>query len=283
MPMLFNLTRPLAFIDLETTGTDKVKDRITEIAIIKMFPNGIRRTFASLVNPGRLLSDELVELTGITNEQLAAAPVFGVIAKEVHDILYGCDIAGFGAEDFDTPLLWEELYREGIEWDVADVKVVDGLNIFRKKESRNLTAAVRFYLDEDHSGAHRAMADTAATFDVMHAQLERYPELPRTVPELAAETAYAGRRVDLAGKLATNDQGVIVFTFGKNKGAPFKDNINYAQWMLREDTFSLQTKMVIRKLMGSPFDIRAPAHDAPAQPLRPHSTPTEREDLTLPL
>lgn len=282
--MILDLKRPLTFIDLETTGTDKAKDRITEIAIVKVFTNGVRRTFSSLVNPGRLLSDELVELTGITNEELAKAPVFGQIAKEVHDLISDSDIAGYGVEDFDVPILWEELSREGETWNMDGVAIVDAMGIFKKKESRSLSAAMRFYLNTEMQGAHRAKADTEAAREVLDAQLERYPDLPRTVPELAAESNYHGSRVDLAGRMVKNAEGVVVFTFGKFKDKPFHENVDYAKWMLREE-FPRNTKMWIRSLMGNPFEIKAPtAPEVQAtMDLRPNSMPTEREDLTLPI
>lgn len=249
--MSLTLLRPLAFIDLETTGTSVSKDRITEVAIVKLHTDGRRETFDSLVNPGIPVSDEIAELTGITNEMLAAAPTMSVVGPKVITMIDGCDIAGFGAEDFDVPLLWEELFRQGIQWDLRGVRVVDAMVIFRKMERRDLKAAVRFYLSREHEGAHRAMADVEATADVLAAQLERYPDLPRRVPELA-DAMSDSKRIDLAGRFVLNAQGVPVFAFGKHEGQPVASQMGYLKWMVGAD-FSQQTKIVAQDFLAEPF------------------------------
>lgn len=247
--MELKLTRPLVFLDLEATGKDPAVDKITEVAIVKLHTDGRREAFQSLVNPGRLLSDEIVELTGIRNEDLMLAPVFGSIAKDVHSMIDGCDLAGFGVEAFDTVLLWEELYREGIEWSLDGVRTIDSLNIYKNRERRNLAAARMFYAGKSHEGAHRAMADVQASMDVLEGQLAKYPDLPRDIDGLTEEGTYRKNRVDLAGKIELNAEGVPVFTFGAHQGKPVKSRIDYAQWMIREK-FAGNTKMHLRRIIG---------------------------------
>lgn len=244
------LSKPIVFLDLETTGVNIATDRITEVAAILCDENlkEIKR-FHSLVNPGKLIPKEVEDLTGITNDRVKDAPPFSEIASALYRFLDGHDIGGFGCINFDVPLLWEEFHRATIDWDLTDVSVIDAGNIFKKKEERTLSAAVRFYLGHDHEGAHSAMADTEATLGVFVEQAKRY-QLASDSKELAQLSAF-DRRVDLSGKIILNDSGTPVYGFGKVRGVPVAQDHGFAWWMLGKD-FPAQTKAVIRRLIGIP-------------------------------
>lgn len=244
---MLQITRPIVFLDLETTGVDPAVDRITEIGCVKVSPEGPNFVYESLVNPGRPLSEEVEVLTGITTSMLIGAPTFKSVAEDLHKFLEGCDLGGFGITNFDVPLLWEEFWRAGIEWNLEGVRIVDAGTIFKKREPRTLTAAMRFYCQEFHEGAHRAVADAKAAMKVLGAQA-REEGSGTEIEELAKESAF-DRRVDLAGKIVLNANDTPVYNFGdKTKGVPVADDLGFARWMISKN-FPENTKMVLRRIM----------------------------------
>lgn len=251
---MLNLTRPLVVLDLETTGVDLARDRITEVAAVKLTPRPgetsyTQTEFATLVNPGRAVPDEVQTLTGITNEMLVGKPTFRQIAPELLAFLQGCDLGGFGVLGFDLPLLWEEFFRAGLTLDLEGVQVLDAGNVFKKKHERTLAAAVKFYLLREHEGAHRAAADADAATAVLLRQAELYPEL-REAGAMAEYSAF-GRRLDLAGHVVLNDAGVPVYNLGKAKGVALAVDPGFGRWMLRQE-FPEHTKQVLRRLLPGP-------------------------------
>lgn len=233
------LQRPLAVFDLETTGTDPAKDKIVEIALVRVDPGGGRTTITRRVNPGRPIPAEATAVHGIRDEDVAAAPEFRQIARELIDALADSDLAGFNVRRFDVPLLDRELRDAGFDLALAQRRIVDAMTIFHKKEPRDLSAAVRFFLGRDHAGAHGAESDAAASLSVLEAQLARYPDLPRTV---AALDAYCfpvpAGAVDRGGKFVLKE-GEVIFAFGRQKGRALSEvarvQRDYLEWILKQD------------------------------------------------
>lgn len=247
--------RSLVMLDLETTSAQIDHARIIEVAAIKIYPDGRREAFETLVNPGFEIDPEIEELTGITNEELSEAMDFAHYADELLAFLHGSIISGFNVRNFDAPILWEEFHRAGRRWPVAQEHILDVMEIFHKAEPRSLTGAVRFYLGKDHEGAHRAAADAEATLEVLEAMLKKYQSLPQDVPDLIAETR-RDNRIDMAGKIAYNAEGVACFNFGKHgpeggkTPAPCTSQRHYLRWMLDQGTFPANTLDVVRQLLG---------------------------------
>ena len=234
----------VVFADLESTGTDVVKDRITQIGLHR---DG--EEYIQLVNPGIPIPAEVVEKVGITDAMVKDAPAFREVVDAVLAFLGTYDVAGYNLWSFDLPLLAEECGRAGrvLEW--RNRNVIDAGNLFKIKEPRTLEAAMMFYRGEKHVGAHDALADARATRRVLEAQLLRYADLSAiSAKELAALTQFEPR-VDLAGKLTLNKEGVIVYNFGPKKGVPVLEERSLAGWMLDRD-FPSDTKAVLRKLLG---------------------------------
>ncbi len=245
-----NLKRPIVFFDIESTGTDVATDRIISIALIKQDEHNQRTTMEVLVNPGVPIKPEASATNGFTDEKVRNLEPFKVCAAKVQAFVAGCDIGGYNLRNFDVPLLWEEFHRCGINWELAGVAIVDVANIFRKKEERTLTAAVKFYLGREMENAHDAMADIEATADVLVGQMIHYRDLDKLdMQELAAYSAMDDR-VDLAGKIVKDASGEAVYNFGKDKGKSVRVNPGFGRWMLDKD-FSENTKQVVRKLIGS--------------------------------
>jgi len=176
--MQLKLTRPIAFFDLETTGTNVVKDRIVEISIYKVLPGGGTESMTKLINPGIPIPPEVTEIHGITNLDVANAPTFEQIANQLNDFLHNCDLAGYNSNKFDIPMLIEEFLRCGINFDIKKRRLVDVQNIFHKMEPRTLRAAYKFYCGKNLVDAHSAEADTKATYEVLLSQIERYEGVP---------------------------------------------------------------------------------------------------------
>jgi DNA polymerase III subunit epsilon len=251
------MSKPIIFFDLEATGVDVAKDRIVSIAFQKFNRLGgaLLSEFYQIVNPGVLMSDEVVAIHGITNEEAAKYPPFSQFAGEIFAAFHNCDLAGFNHTNFDIPMLWEEFNRCGLEWNLGGVNFIDVGNIFKKKEERTLSAAVRFYCGKEHVGAHSALADVRATAEVLNAQLARYPDLAaiefmhdNPMDELARFCRFEDR-LDLAGKIIRDKDGDPAYSFGqKTKGVKVRDDIGFAHWMLGKD-FSTQTKMVLREII----------------------------------
>lgn len=248
--MQLNLTRPIIFFDLETTGTSVTGDRIVEISIIKLFPDGHTEEKTRRINPERHIPEASTAVHHITDEDVKDAPTFRQIAKSLHDLFDGCDIAGFNSNKFDVPLLIEEFGRAGMSFDVASRNFIDVQGIFHKMEQRTLVAAYRFYCGKELNDAHSASADTRATYEVLLSQLDRYPELKNDVKYLS-EFSSGGKNVDLAGRMVYDDNHEPIFNFGKNKGRKVKEVVRhepgFIQWIMQGD-FPKETKDQLRRL-----------------------------------
>lgn len=248
--MQLNLKNPIVFFDLETTGVDTSRDRIVEISTVKVFPNGDKEVKTRRLNPEMHIPEEATAVHGITDEDVANEPPFRAIAKSLAAYLEGCDFGGFNSNKFDVPVLMEEFLRAGVNVDFKNRKFIDVQNIFHKMEQRTLEAAYRFYCDKTLENAHSAEADTMATYEVLMAQLDRYPELQNDVSYLADFSA-RGQSADYAGRILYDDKGVEVFGFGKYKGRSvaevFREESSYYSWMMNGD-FPLYTKKVITEI-----------------------------------
>jgi DNA polymerase-3 subunit epsilon len=244
------LSKPIVFFDLETTGVNIATDKIVEIAILKVFPNGNKESKTWLVNPEMEIPKESSEIHGITNEQVATEPTFKELAQKVNEMVAGCDLAGFNSNRFDIPLLAEELMRAGIDFDMKNRKAIDVQVIFHKKEQRTLGAGYQFYCGKELEGAHGAEADTNATYEILLAQLDKYPDLENSVDALS-EFSTHGERADFAGFILMNDEKQEIFSFGKYKGRTveevFIENPGYNNWIQNAD-FPLYTKKVLREI-----------------------------------
>jgi DNA polymerase-3 subunit epsilon len=245
--MELKLNRPICFFDLETTGTDITKDRIVEIAIIKVYPNGNKESKTWLVNPTIPIPYQATAIHGISNEKVANEPTFNELAPQVHNMIKDSDLAGFNSDRFDIPLLAEELLRAEVDFDMKNRVSVDIQTIFHKKEERTLSAAFKFYCGGSLVNAHSAEADTNATYEILKAQLDRYPDLENDMKSLSEFTTRK-KSVDFAGFIAFNEEGQEVFTFGKHKGALVEDVFDkepgYFGWIQNAD-FPLYTKKVL--------------------------------------
>lgn len=249
--MELNLTKPIIFFDLETTGVNFQDDRIVEISYIKVNPNGTEESKTIRVNPGRHIPEEATAVHHITDADVANERPFKDIARELSKTFKGCDIGGFNSNKFDLPLLQEEFIRAGVEdFDPSRCRLIDVQTIFHKMEQRTLVAAYKFYCGKDLTAAHSADADTRATYEVLKAQLDRYPELKNDISFLA-DFSTQRKGVDLAGRIVYDDKGREVFNFGKHKGKTvdevFATDPNYCAWMQQGD-FSADTKRTVMRL-----------------------------------
>lgn len=249
--MELNLKNPLIFFDLETTGTDTVRDRIVEISYLKIHPNGKEESKTKRLNPEMPIPPGASAIHGIYDEDVKDAPTFKQIAKSLADQMEGCDLAGFNSSRFDIPLLVEEFLRAGVDIDFSKRKMIDVQIIFHKKEQRTLEAAYKFYCDKNLDNAHSAEADTRATYEVLKAQLDRYPDLKNDMSKLSEEFSFFNNNVDLAGRIILDENGVEVFNFGKHKGKSvvevLKKEPSFYAWMMDAD-FPLNTKQVLTKI-----------------------------------
>lgn len=248
--MELKLKKPIIFFDLETTGLNITQDRIIEMSIIKIMPNGeeIERTLR--FNPEMPIPAEATAVHHITNEDVANCRTFKMVAKELAKSFEGCDIAGFNSSRFDIPMLDQEFQRAGVKFDFTKPRFIDVQTIFHKKEQRNLVAAYKFYCDKDLTEAHSASADTRATYEVLKAQLDRYEDLPNDM-EALAEFSCQNRNVDLAGRVIYNDQKQEVINFGKYKGRLVSEVLaqdpGYYGWIIQGD-FPQNTKDVFTNI-----------------------------------
>ena len=245
--MQLKLNTPIVFFDLETTGINVSADRIVELSYLKVFPNGNEESKTMRINPERPIPPESTAVHGITDADVENCPTFKEVARTLAKEIEGCDIAGYNSNRFDVPLLVEEFLRAGVNIDLSRRKFIDVQTIFHKMEQRTLSAAYKFYCDAELEGAHSADADTRATYEVLKAQLDRYPELRNDVSFLSEYSSH-NRNVDFAGRIVYNEKGEEVFNFGKYKGRivseVFKTDIGYYGWMMQGD-FTLNTKNVI--------------------------------------
>lgn len=244
--MKLNLTKPIIFFDLETTGIDIVKDRIVEISVLKVCPNGDEISKTRRINPGMPIPAEASAVHGIYDKDVENEPHFKDIAKSMATFFEGCDLAGYNSDRFDIPMLAEEFLRAGVSIDLKRAKSVDVQTIFHKMEQRTLSAAYRFYCDADLEGAHSAEADTNATYSILKSQLDRYSELENSV-DFLSEYTKRDNNADFAGRIVYNKDGVEVFSFGKHKGKSvsdvFKSEPSYYAWIMNGD-FPEYTKKV---------------------------------------
>ncbi|HMK17816.1 MAG TPA: 3'-5' exonuclease [Chitinophagaceae bacterium] len=246
---MLQLTKPLAFIDLETTGVNLATDRIIEIAIVKVLPDGKRSVKRKLINPGMPIPKQSSDVHGITDKMVKDAPAFKEVAHELKQMLDGCDIGGYNSNRFDIPLLVEEFLRADVDFDMKGRRLLDVQNIFHKMEQRTLSAAYKFYCNKNLDGAHSAEVDASATHEILIAQLERYPDLGTSIDsvlKLIGEEAI----VDFARRFIM-ENGVEIFNFGKYKGKAVADVLRnepqYYDWMMKGD-FPQYTKQKLTEI-----------------------------------
>lgn len=246
---MLQLTKPLAFIDLETTGINLGSDRIVEIAIVKILPDGNRSVKRKLINPEMPIPRISSDVHGITDEMVKTAPPFKQVAHELKQFMDSCDMAGYNSNRFDIPLLVEEFLRAGVEFDMKGRKLVDVQKIFHQMEQRTLSAAYKFYCNKALDGAHSAEIDASATAEILTAQLQRYPALGNTIESILKATGEE-QIVDFARRFIM-DNGIEVFNFGKHKGRPVADVLKaepqYYDWMMKGD-FPQHTKQKLTEI-----------------------------------
>jgi len=262
--MELNLTRPIVFFDLETTGINIATDKIVEISILKVFPNGNKESKTWLVNPEIEIPQAAIDVHGITNEKVVTEPTFKELASKVNEMIADADLAGFNSNRFDIPLLAEELMRVGIDFDMNHRKAIDVQVIFHKKEQRTLSAGYQFYCGKVLEGAHGAEADTNATYEILLAQLDKYDDIENSVDALSDFSTH-GVRADFAGFILMNEEDQEIFSFGKYKGRTveevFNENPGYHNWIQNAD-FPLYTKKVLREIKERMFEAKHTISDA---------------------
>lgn len=247
LKMELKLNKPICFFDLETTGIDIGKDRIVEISIFKVFPNGNKESKTWLVNPTIPIPPQTTAVHGITDEKVANEPTFNELAAQVYNMIKDSDLAGFNSDRFDIPLLAEEMLRAGVDFDMKNRVSVDVQTVFHKMEERTLSAAHKFYCGKTLENAHSAEADTMATYEILKAQLDRYPELENDMKSLSEFTTRK-KIADFAGMIAFDKDDEEIFTFGKHKGMKvdkvLETEPGYFSWIQNAD-FPLYTKKVL--------------------------------------
>ena len=254
--MELNLKKPIVFFDLETTGVDVANDRIVEISLHKVMPEGKEETKTLRINPEMPIPAQVTEIHGISDEDVKDEPTFNIVAKDVAKFIEGCDLAGYNSNKFDIPLLAEEFLRVGVDVDLKKHRFIDVQVIFHKMEQRTLSAAYKFYCKKDLDNAHSAEADTIATYEILKAQIDRYAELNNDVEELSKFSSH-NKNADFAGRIVFNDEEEEVFNFGKYKGQTVESVLEkdqgYFSWMLNSD-FPLYTKKVLTAIKLRKFN-----------------------------
>jgi DNA polymerase-3 subunit epsilon len=249
--MKLQLTRPIAFIDLETTGINISTDRIIEIAIVKISPDGTQQVKRKFINPQMPIPPGSTEIHGITDEMVKDAPTFKQVSNEIKQFLENCDMGGYNSNRFDVPMLIEEFLRVGIEFSIDGRKLVDVQKVFHMMEQRTLSAAYKFYCQKILEGAHSAEVDATATWEVLEAQVERYPQIGNTVESIVKFTG-EDDIVDFARRFI-KDKGIEIFNFGKHKGKPvtqvLKEEPQYYDWMMKGD-FAMNTKQKLTEILN---------------------------------
>ncbi len=251
--MNLHLTKPIAFFDLETTGLNISKDKIIEIAILKINPDQSEETFVQRLNPLIPISQESIEIHGITNDDLKDCPVFKDLAETIGEFIGDADLAGYNSNRFDIPFLLEELLNSGVDIDLEKRRFIDVQTIFHKMEQRTLEAAYKFYCDKQIENAHSAEADTRATYDVLKSQLDRYTDLQNDMDFLYEFTQQGkNRKVDFVGRLVVDETGEMYYNFGKHTGKSVKEiyqkEPGYHRWIMDND-FPLITKKSLSNYM----------------------------------
>ncbi|MEO8769051.1 MAG: 3'-5' exonuclease [Ferruginibacter sp.] len=249
---MLQLNRPIAFIDLETTGVSLSSDRIVEIAIIKVLPDNSRQVKRKLINPQIAIPKSSTDIHGITDEMVKDAPTFKQAGNEIKQYLENCDLGGYNSNRFDIPILMEEFLRAGMEVDLSNRRMIDVQHIFYTMEPRTLTAAYKFYCQKELINAHSAEADVEATIDVFLSQVDRYKNLGNSVDSILG-TIGEDKIVDYARRFCFDDKGVEVFNFGKFKGRAvtevLKSEPQYYDWMMKGD-FPLHTKQKLTEILN---------------------------------
>lgn len=249
--MKLNLKRPIIFFDLETTGLDIAKDRIVELCYIRVEPNGNEEARSMRINPEMHIPEVASSVHGITDDDVKDCPTFADVAPQLAATFEGCDLAGFNSNRFDLPLLAEEFMKAGVNIDLSHVQAIDVQNIYHKLEKRTLAAAYKFYCGRDLENAHSALADTQATYEVLQAQLDHYPNDLQNDVDFLAEFSRMNRNIDFAGRFVYDESGKELISFGKYKGKAIKDVLSrdpgYYSWIMQGD-FTLNTKQVLTKL-----------------------------------
>ncbi|MDD2983989.1 MAG: 3'-5' exonuclease [Crocinitomicaceae bacterium] len=278
--MKLKLERPLAIFDLEATGLNIAKDRIVEIAILKIHPDQTEETFSARVNPEMIIPQEVIEIHGITNEDIKDAPTFKDLVSKIEAFIGDADLGGYNSNKFDIPMLAEEMLRAGSTFNLTNRKFIDVQNIFHKMEQRTLSAAYMFYCNEDLNNAHSAQADTTATWEVLKAQLEKYPDLKGEINFLA-DFSKGGNfnNLDFAGRLGIDENGDAVYNFGKHKGKTVRqvhhEEPGYYGWFVSESTdFPKFTKMKLKEEMEkikAEAKQQKPAPDSRKSSIKPDS------------
>lgn len=249
--MNLNLSKPISFFDLETTGLNISKDKIIEIAILKVNPDQSESKLVKRINPGIEISIESLEIHGITDDDVKDCPSFKELAQEIFDFIGDSDLGGYNSNRFDIPFLLEEFLNNGFELDMTNRKFVDVQTIFHKMEQRTLGAAYKFYCDKEIENAHSAEADIIATYEVLKAQLDKYPEVENDINFLCEYTQTGKhKKIDFVGRLAVNEDDEIIYNFGKHSGKTLKEVYDkepgYHRWILDND-FPLFTKSILKK------------------------------------
>ena len=251
LPMNLQLSKPIAFIDLETTGISITNDRIIEIAIVKIAADGTRLVKRKLINPGMPIPAGSTAVHGITDEMVKDAPSFKQVANECKQFMDHCDIGGYNSNRFDIPMLIEEFLRAGIEFSTEGRKFVDVQKIFHKMEERTLSAAYKFYCQKILEGAHSAEADAQATYEILEAQVTRYPQMGATVDSIVQFTG-EDEMVDFARRFI-KENGIEIFNFGKHKGKTvekvLREEPQYYDWMMKGD-FAMNTKQKLTEILN---------------------------------
>lgn len=249
--MELKLQKPIVFFDLETTGVNAIHDRIVEISYIKVFPDGNEESKTLRINPERHIPEQSSAIHGIYDEDVKDCPTFKQVAGDIAAIFVNSDIAGFNSNYFDVPMLVEEMLRAGIDFDITKCRLIDVQNIYHKLEQRTLSAAYKFYCGKNLEDAHSAQADTRATYEVLKAQLDKYPDKLNNDVQFLSSFSKMNDNVDFAGRIIYNDKHIPVFNFGKYKGQSVEDVLardpGYYGWMMQGD-FPQNTKQVLTKL-----------------------------------
>lgn len=249
--MELKLQKPIVFFDLETTGVNAIHDRIVEISYIKVFPDGNEESKTLRINPERHIPEQSSAIHGIYDEDVKDCPTFKQVARDIAAIFVNSDIAGFNSNYFDVPMLVEEMLRAGIDFDITKCRLIDVQNIYHKLEQRTLSAAYKFYCGKNLEDAHSAQADTRATYEVLKAQLDKYPDKLNNDVQFLSSFSKMNDSVDFAGRIIYNDKHIPVFNFGKYKGQSVEDVLardpGYYGWMMQGD-FPQNTKQVLTKL-----------------------------------
>jgi len=256
MILPFELDRPLAFLDLETTGLSTVSDRIVELAVIRISPQGDVLEAVRRFNPGIPIPPEATAVHGITDEDVAEEPPFSARAKSLADLLEGCDLGGFNIRRFDLPMLVAEFKRTEVSFSVKSRRLIDAQVIFHREEPRNLSAAAKYYLGREHEEAHTALGDIRTTTAVLSAQLQKYPDLPRTLDGLHAYCDEVSPFQTELDRWFNSRDGELVFRRGKHRGEALGSvaatSPDYLRWMLGADDMDEEVLTVVRDALNGP-------------------------------